>query len=83
METATQYKQELIKWIRQLDNADMLETLKSLKKADENTTDWWDEIPKAAKESIRRGEEDIKAGRVYANEDFWENIKQFRDKKNI
>lgn len=75
-------KQELIDWINEMNDPAMLENLKMIKASAEGE-DWWDEISDAAKESIRRGEEDIKAGRVYTSEELWKKIRQWRKKQNI
>jgi|AntRauTorckE6833_2_1112554.scaffolds.fasta_scaffold49216_1 hypothetical protein len=74
-------KQELIDWITEIEDLAMLKNLQSLKESAEGTGDWWDEISEAAKESIRRGEEDTKAGRVYTSEEFWKKIQKRREKQ--
>ena len=70
-------KKELIDWISKLSDSTMLEVIKSIKDS-YSETDWWDEISETEKEGIRRGAEDIKAGRIYSSEEFWEKIHQKR-----
>lgn len=72
-------KQELIDWISSLTDIAMLQNIQSLKNSSEGK-DWWDELSEAEKESIKRGEEDIKAGRVYSSEEFWEKVDSMRKK---
>jgi hypothetical protein len=71
-------KQELIDWISGLSDPTMLEVIKSIKDS-YSESDWWDEISEAEKEGIRRGAEDIKAGRIYSSVEFWNKIQQKRE----
>lgn len=80
MESPAIDKQELVDWIKELEDQAILENIKILKESTEGK-DWWDEISEAERESIRRGEEDIKAGRVYTNEEFWEKIQNYINKR--
>jgi hypothetical protein len=61
---AEEEKKELIDWISGLDDRELLQALKSIKES-QSKTDWWEETPNAAKESIQRGEEDFKRGRTH------------------
>lgn len=38
--------------------------------------DWWDELPKEAKESIAEGIRDIEEGRVYPHEEVMQEAKK-------
>lgn len=64
-------KQQLKKWIDQIEDQAILEGLQAFKKSTEKSGDWWNEISDAEKAGIKRGLEDIKAGRVISNEEFW------------
>lgn len=63
-------KQELKNWIGQLDDQGILEGIQSLKESTETTLSW-DNLPEVVKKGIEQGREDIKAGRVISNEEFW------------
>lgn len=69
MNTSQVNKQELIEWIRNLDDEEILEHIKILKESIEDTSDWWNEISDAEKAGIKRGLEDVKAGRVTPHEE--------------
>lgn len=56
-------KLEIIKWVTTLKDETSIERLKMLRKS-KTKTDWWDDISEAEKNSIDKGLEDIKAGRV-------------------
>lgn len=73
-------KKELIDWISGLTDTAMLENIQTLKNSTEGK-DWWDEISEAEKESLRRGEEDIKAGRIYSSDEFWKEVESRRNKR--
>lgn len=62
-------KKELIDWVNKLDDPAMLENLKWLKKSNEGTGDWWDDISEAEKAGIDRGLADSKAGRTTPHEE--------------
>lgn len=64
-------KQQLKKWIDQIEDQAILEGLQAFKKSTEESGDWWNEISDVEKAGIKRGLEDIKAGRVISNEEFW------------
>lgn len=70
-------KEELVDWINQLEDQDLLQTLMSIKES-HREGDWWDELPEYAKEGIERGEADRKAGRVHSREEAWEKIHRRR-----
>lgn len=60
-------KQELIDWIRDLNNQETLRHIKFLK--DNQRIPRWKDLPKSAKASIERGLQDSKAGRVHSHEE--------------
>lgn len=57
-------KLELIEWVTQLNDSDMLDLLKSMKESQESEQDWWQDLTEVQKESIDRGLKDIEEGRV-------------------
>jgi len=65
-------KKELINWINQLDNPDMLEAIDSLKNSSQTVA--WDDLPEETKEGIIKGRRDIKEGRYHTSKEFWERI---------
>lgn len=68
MDTET-VKKELINWIETLEDNALIKNLQAVKhNRRESSSDWWDELPQAARESINRAEEDIKAGRTTPHE---------------
>ncbi len=69
-------KQELIDWINQLEDQAMLKNVKMLKDGSEGK-DWWNEISDTEKEGIKRGLDDIEAGRTISHEEF---IKKHADR---
>lgn len=60
-------KLELIQWISVVEDEDLIDKMLDVKKHESH--DWWDEISDAEKEAIRRGKEDIKAGRTVPHEE--------------
>jgi len=65
-------KKELINWIDQLDNPDMLEAIDSLKNSSQSVA--WDDLPEETKVGIIKGHRDIKEGRIHTSEEFWDRI---------
>lgn len=63
-------KQQLKKWIDQIEDQAILEGLQAFRESTQKTTSWA-ALPSAVKQGIKAGQEDIKAGRVISNEDFW------------
>jgi hypothetical protein len=67
-------KLNLISWIEQLSDANMLVFLDGLRntKSDE---DWWQELSVSQKQHINEGIEDIENGRVVSSAEFWNALK--------
>lgn len=57
-------KLELIEWVTQLNDSDMLELLKTMKDYQESAPDWWEDLGEEQKKGIERGLKDIEEGRV-------------------
>lgn len=60
--TLQERKIELIQWLSIIDDAALLDKIEDLK--EQNSSDWWNEISEAEKNSIDRGIEDADAGDI-------------------
>ena len=58
----------LIEWITRLNDLSVIEKIKQIHDDYSKTSDWWDEISIAEKESINRGLKDISEGKVHSHE---------------
>jgi hypothetical protein len=67
-------KSNLIAWIEQLSDADMLAFLDSLRSS-KHTEDWWDDLSESQKRHIEEGIDDIENGREISSEEFWKRLK--------
>jgi len=67
----TKTKNELIQWIKSLNDEAVISGLNAIKKSNKKG-DWWDDISEVEKQEINKGLEDARAGRVISNEAFWE-----------
>lgn len=63
-------KLELIEWLKNVEDKEMLEALLFYKKNHEEG-DWADELTAAQKEAIEQGLADEKAGRVMESKEVW------------
>lgn len=63
-------KQELKKWIDQIEDQAILEGLQSLRESTQQPASW-DSLPPAVKKGITEGRKDIKEGRMISNRNFW------------
>jgi len=68
-------KRELIEWLSELDDKNLLNTLHSVKKASESY-DWWDELTSEQKKSVERGERDHKKGRILTSRQLWKKYEK-------
>jgi hypothetical protein len=67
-------KTNLITWINQLSDANLLTILDSIR-ASNSGGDWWDDLTDAQKDEINEGIADADAGRVISSEEFWHRLK--------
>ncbi len=67
-------KTNLITWINQISDANLLSILEGIK-ASNSGGDWWDDLTDAQKEEINQGIADADAGRVISSEEFWRRLK--------
>ena len=68
-------KMNLIEWINQISDANLLGILEGIRTSNSGG-DWWDELSDAQKEHINEGLEDIKAGRVMTSKEMWDSLNQ-------
>jgi len=61
-------KLQLIEWISRLNDNSIIERLREIKYEYSKSKDWWDTLKKEELESINRGLEDFKEGRIQAHE---------------
>jgi len=57
-------KLELIEWLKNLDDDDIISYLKIVKNSKESNSDWWDDLTDDQKQAIQRGLNDIDNGRI-------------------
>ena len=67
-------KLNLIAWINQLSDADVISFLDGLR-ISRAKTDWWEELPSAQQKEILAGMKDSEDGKVMDSSKFWENLK--------
>lgn len=68
-------KQELIDWIKNLENQTLLQHLKDLKESEENEKEFY-LVSEPEREGILKGLEDFANGRIKTNEDVKEEIRK-------
>lgn len=67
-------KSDLIAWIEELSDTNILNVLSSLRNS-MSKNDWWDELTEAQKRHISEGVADAENGRVMSSEAFWTKLK--------
>lgn len=60
-------KNELLKWIENIDDPKILADIRSVKESQKSID--WDELPKEVKKGIEEGRKDAKEGRVTSHEE--------------
>ena len=68
-------KLDLINWINQLSDKNMIEFLDNLKSAT-SKDDWWDELSDNEQKKLQNGMNDIKNGNVISSAQFWKELKK-------
>ncbi len=68
--TARELKHELIRWLSNLKDKKLLNSLASIKESEESG-DWHDSLTASQKKSLLRGIEDHKKGRTLTSKEFW------------
>lgn len=67
-------KLNLIAWINQLSDADVIVFLDGLR-ISRTKTDWWEELSLTQQKEILAGMKDSEDGKVMDSSKFWENLK--------
>ncbi len=65
-------RKELINWIKNLDNENLLIFLNTLRISEKTRSlDWWDNLTKLEIEDINQGLEDVANGDTVSSKEFW------------
>ncbi len=67
-------KHNLISWINQLSDKDILSFLEGLRLSRVNE-DWWNELSEAQQKQILSGIKDADKGNLMSSKDFWKQLK--------
>ncbi len=67
-------KLNLIAWINQLSDVDVISFLDGLRKS-RAKEDWWNELSDAQKKQILDGLKDAENGKLISSDDFWKKLK--------
>lgn len=69
-------RKELINWIKNLDNENLLIFLNTLRISEKTRSlDWWDNLTKLEIKDINQGLEDVANGNTLSSKEFWSKIK--------
>jgi hypothetical protein len=67
-------KLELIAWINQLSDVNLISFLDGLRSS-RAKDDWWDELSDAQKKVVLKGLEDAEKGNLISSDEFWQKLK--------
>ena len=68
-------QEELILWIRSLNDSNILNLLNSIKlSTSKSNKDWWDHLTEDQKENIQLGLKDLDAGNTISSNEFWKQL---------
>ncbi len=67
-------KLNLIAWINQLSDVDVISFLDGLRKS-RAKEDWWDELSDSQKKQVLQGLKDADAGKMVSSDEFWNKLK--------
>lgn len=67
-------KSNLIAWIEQLSDSNMLMVLDGLRNA-KSDKDWWVDLSEGQKRHVNEGIDDAENGRVISSSEFWTKLK--------
>ena len=70
----TNTRTNLIAWIEQLSDSNMLNFLDGLRNSTSNK-DWWEDLTKSHISHINKGIDDAAKGRVMSSDEFWNALK--------
>ena len=71
-------KLDLIDWINQLSDINVLSFLEALRKS-RSKKDWWDGLSKVQQDNIFKGLEDAENGRTLTSNEFWQELRNGRE----
>lgn len=69
-----QIKLNLIAWINQISDADLISLLEGIRNS-RSKGDWWDDLSTQQKKVILSGLKDAEDGKVISSSQFWKKIK--------
>lgn len=69
--TAQTIKLELIEWLKNTNDQELLEILYSVKISSVNK-DWWTELTPSQKTSIEKGAADCEQAKILTSSEFWQ-----------
>jgi len=67
-------KLNLIAWINQISDADLISLLEGIRSS-RSKGDWWDELSAAQKKIILSGLRDAEDGKLISSRSFWKKLK--------
>lgn len=68
-------KLNLIDWINQLSDKNVIAFLEALRISNSKQDDWWNELSEVHKNEIQLGIKDADNGQLVESKDFWKTIK--------
>ncbi|SDH86394.1 hypothetical protein ACRQ5D_14200 [Mucilaginibacter sp. P25] len=69
-----QTKSNLIAWIEQLSDSNLLAFLDSIRSS-KSEGDWWENLSEAQRTHINEGVDDAEQGRTISSAEFWNRLK--------
>lgn len=73
-----QKKLDLIAWIQELSDVNLITLLDGLRES-QNEEDWWDLMTPDQKRLIEQGMEDVKNGKIMSSESFWKRLRNGKE----
>ena len=64
-------REEIVKWISQMEDNELLETLKLIKDSSSTSKDWYKDLSDQERASIKQGLNDHQFGRTMSSSAFW------------
>jgi hypothetical protein len=69
-------REELIQWIKSLNDSKLLNFLNSVKLSTANPNhDWWDDLSEERKQNIHLGLKDLNEGNTISSKDSWDQLR--------
>jgi hypothetical protein len=67
-------KLDLIAWINQVTDINLISFLEGLRNS-QSKTDWWEELSKEQKAVVMKGLEDAEKGSLISSSEFWKRLR--------